>query len=64
MALLFWYEYLQLRHKYQSFKIFVTSLFHKRQILYRGLPFCNSVRNKIYVMKIRVLEPAGKVPEI
>ena len=27
------------------------------QILYRGLPFCNFVRNRIYVLEVEMLEP-------
>jgi hypothetical protein len=41
-----------------SIKNLVILFFNKGKSVYQGLPFLNSVRNKIYVLKIGMLELA------
>jgi len=36
----------------------VISFFNKGKSFFRDLPFCNFVRNRIYVVKIEILKPA------
>jgi len=36
---------------------FCDTIFQKGQIHFRGLPFCNFVRNTIYVLEIEILGP-------
>ena len=35
----------------------VISFFNKGKLISLGLPFCNFVRNRIYVIEIEMLEP-------